>query len=67
MIIRTASPMGIPAWQPWVGLAEGLLFTVFIVWIGGRIFRMGILMQGGFPQAFQHDQMGFSQLIYKKK
>ncbi len=50
MIIRTASPVGIPAWQPWVGLAEVLLFTVFIVWIGGRIFRVGILMQGGPPK-----------------
>jgi ABC-2 type transport system permease protein len=50
MIIRTASPVGIPAWQPWVGLAEVILFTVFIVWIGGRIFRVGILMQGGPPK-----------------
>ncbi len=50
MLIRTASPVGIPAWQPWVGLAGVLLFTVFIVWIGGRIFRVGILMQGGPPK-----------------
>lgn len=50
MVIRTASPVGIPAWQPWVGLAGVLLFTVFFVWIGGRIFRVGILMQGGPPK-----------------
>ena len=50
MLIRTASPVGIPVWQLWVGLAEVLLFTVFIVWIGGRIFRVGILMQGGPPK-----------------
>jgi ABC-2 type transport system permease protein len=50
MLIRKAAPVGIPAWQPWVGLAEVLLFTVFIVWIGGRIFRVGILMQGGPPK-----------------
>jgi ABC-2 type transport system permease protein len=50
MLIRTASPVGIPAWQPWVGLAEVLVFTVFIVWVGGRIFRVGILMQGGPPK-----------------
>jgi ABC-2 type transport system permease protein len=50
MLIRKAAPVGIPAWQPWVGLAEVVLFTVFIVWVGGRIFRVGILMQGGPPK-----------------
>ena len=50
MLIRKASPMGIPAWQPWVGLVEVVLFTVFIVWVGGRVFRVGILMQGGPPK-----------------
>ncbi|MFO7979893.1 MAG: ABC transporter permease [Candidatus Aminicenantes bacterium] len=50
MVIRKAAPVGIPAWQPWVGLVGVLLFTAFIVWIGGRIFRVGILMQGGPPK-----------------
>jgi ABC-2 type transport system permease protein len=50
MLIRKAAPVGIPAWQPWVGLAEVLLFTVFIVWVGGRVFRVGILMAGGPPK-----------------
>jgi ABC-2 type transport system permease protein len=50
MLIRKAAPVGIPAWQPWVGLAEVVLFTVFIVWVGGRVFRVGILMQGGPPK-----------------
>jgi len=50
MLIRKAAPAGIPAWQPWVGLVEVVLFTVFIVWVGGRIFRVGILMQGGAPK-----------------
>jgi ABC-2 type transport system permease protein len=50
MLIRKAAPVGIPAWQPWVGLVGVVLFTVFIVWIGGRIFRVGILMQGGAPK-----------------
>ena len=50
MLIRKAAPMGIPAWQPWVGLVEVILFTIFIVWVGGRIFRVGILMQGGPPK-----------------
>jgi ABC-2 type transport system permease protein len=50
MLIRKAAPVGIPAWQPWAGLAGVLLFTVFIVWAGGRIFRVGILMAGGPPK-----------------
>ncbi|MFC2167159.1 ABC transporter permease, partial [Acidobacteriota bacterium] len=35
MLLRKASPMDIPTWQPWVGLAGVLLFTVLAVWIGG--------------------------------
>jgi ABC-2 type transport system permease protein len=50
MVIRKAAPAGIPAWQPWVGLVGVLLFTAFAVWAGGRIFRVGILMQGGPPK-----------------
>ncbi len=50
MLLRKAGPQGIPAWQPWVGLAGVLLVTVIAVWIGGRIFRIGILMQGGPPK-----------------
>jgi ABC-2 type transport system permease protein len=50
MLIRKAAPAGIPAWQPWVGLVGVLLFTAFAVWAGGRIFRVGILMQGGPPK-----------------
>lgn len=50
MLIRTAAPAGIPAWQPWVGLVGVVLFTAFAIWVGGRIFRVGILMQGGAPK-----------------
>jgi len=50
MLIRKAAPAGIPAWQPWIGLIGVVLFTVFAVWVGGRIFRVGILMQGGAPK-----------------
>lgn len=50
MILRLSSPVGIPGWQPWVGLAEVFLFAVLSVWAGGRIFRVGILMQGQPPQ-----------------
>ena len=46
MLLRISTPVEIPAWQPWVGLAGIVLFTVCSVWAGGRIFRVGILMQG---------------------
>lgn len=46
MTLRLASPVSIPAWQPWVGLAGVIVFTLFVVWGGARIFRAAILMQG---------------------
>ena len=50
MLIRLASPVTIPAWQPWVGLAGVALVTVLSVWAAGRIFRVGILLQGKPPR-----------------
>lgn len=50
MLLRKAAPIGIPAWQPWLGLVGVVLMTVFSVWMGGRIFRVAILMQGGPPK-----------------
>lgn len=50
MLLRICTPMGVPAWQPWVGLSGVLLFTLLSVWAGGRIFRVGILMQGKPPK-----------------
>ena len=50
MLLRQATPGGVPAWQPWVGLAEVIAFTVLCVWAAGRIFRVGILMQGKPPR-----------------
>jgi len=49
MLVRLATPVTIPAWQPYVGLAVVIIFTVFSVWMGGRIFRTGILLQGQKP------------------
>ncbi|MCF7923438.1 MAG: ABC transporter permease [Candidatus Marinimicrobia bacterium] len=46
MTLRMASPVTIPSWQPWAGLAGVLVFTLFVVWGGARIFRAAILMQG---------------------
>jgi ABC-2 type transport system permease protein len=49
MIVRLATPVTIPVWQPYAGLLGVLLFTVFAVWAGSGIFRTGILMQGQKP------------------
>ena len=46
----TAAPVELPAWQPWVGLIGMLACTVATVWVAGRIFRVGILMQGQPPK-----------------
>jgi ABC-2 type transport system permease protein len=50
MLLRISTPYGVPAWQPWVGLAGMVLFTILSIWVGGRIFRVGILMQGKPPK-----------------
>ncbi len=49
MLIRMGSPGGVPAWQPWVGLLGVLLAAAAALWIGSRIFRIGILSQGRLP------------------
>jgi ABC-2 type transport system permease protein len=49
MMVRLSTPVSIPAWQPWVGLCGMLAFAVLAVWVGGRIFRVSILMQGKPP------------------
>ncbi len=46
MTLRLASPVTIPAWHPWLGLIGVIIFTLFVVWGGARIFRAAILMQG---------------------
>jgi ABC-2 type transport system permease protein len=49
MIVRMASTVTIPIWQPLVGLLGVILFTTFTIWIGARIFRTAILIQGQKP------------------
>lgn len=49
MMIRLATPVTIPLWQPILGLVLVILFTIFTVWVGARIFRTAILIQGQKP------------------
>jgi ABC-2 type transport system permease protein len=46
MVARLAAPPGIPWWQPALGVVVVLLTTVLCVYAAGRIFRVGLLMQG---------------------
>jgi ABC-2 type transport system permease protein len=47
MVARIAIPPGVPQWwQPYVGVLIVVATTLFCVWIAGRIFRVGLLMQG---------------------
>ena len=50
MLIRQAMPGGVPAWQPWVGLAGVVAWSVFATWAAARIFRIAILVQGKAPK-----------------
>jgi ABC-2 type transport system permease protein len=47
MVSRLAvPPQNIPVWQPLLGAAVVLVTTALCVYAAGRIFRVGILMQG---------------------
>jgi len=50
MIVRQATPVSIPMWQPIIGIVGVLLFTLFTIWLGSRMFRACILMQGSPPK-----------------
>jgi ABC-2 type transport system permease protein len=46
MVLRLAVPPGIALWQPVLGVGIVLATTILCVYAAGRIFRVGILMQG---------------------
>lgn len=46
MLLRIAIPPGPPVWQILLGLVLVCLTTAGMVWVAGRILRVGLLMQG---------------------
>ncbi|MGB0716657.1 MAG: hypothetical protein ACPGXK_12305, partial [Phycisphaerae bacterium] len=46
MMVRLVVPPGIPVWQPVVGALLVGGSALLCVWAAGRVFRVGILMQG---------------------
>jgi ABC-2 type transport system permease protein len=45
-VARIAVPPGIPAWEKAAAIAIVIAATALFIWASGRIFRVGILMQG---------------------
>ncbi len=46
MLMRQSIPPGVPTWQPLLGVVLVALTTLLFVFVAGRIFRVGMLMQG---------------------
>jgi ABC-2 type transport system permease protein len=50
MVLRLGSEAVIPLWQIFAGLALLIATTLAVVYIAGRVFRVGILWQGKTPR-----------------
>jgi len=50
MLLRQATPGGVPPWQAIAGLLGVIAFTLAFVWAGGRVFRVALLLQGTPPK-----------------
>jgi ABC-2 type transport system permease protein len=46
MMARLAAPGGVPWWQPALAAVGVIVTTLICVWAAGRIFRVGLLLQG---------------------
>lgn len=46
IVMTVRLPFNPPAWQIIISVVSLLLFTIFLVWLAGRIYRVGILMYG---------------------
>jgi ABC-2 type transport system permease protein len=53
MLLRMAMDPGPPAWQVALSIALTLLTVLACVWAAGKIFRVGLLMQGKAPSFAQ--------------
>jgi len=49
MMLRIVLPPGPPMWQVLLSMVILLVSTAGLIWAGGRIFRIGLLMQGKAP------------------
>lgn len=50
MVLRMATGVTVPWWQPAIGVGLLILSTAVCVFLAGRIFRVGILWQGKTPK-----------------
>jgi len=46
IVMPVRLPFDPPAWQIIISMVTLIIFTVFLVWMAGRIYRVGILMYG---------------------
>ncbi|HTK75988.1 MAG TPA: ABC transporter permease, partial [Gemmataceae bacterium] len=46
MMARIAAPPGVAWWQPALGVLLVLATSLACVWAAGRVFRVGLLLQG---------------------
>jgi ABC-2 type transport system permease protein len=53
MPLRLAATRAVPLWQPIVGGIGALLAAAIAAWAGGRILRVGLLLQGKAPRMSQ--------------
>ncbi|MEM8876212.1 MAG: ABC transporter permease [Planctomycetota bacterium] len=48
-LVRLAVPPGVPLWQTLLAVASSLAGTIAVIWLAGRIFRVGMLSYGKAP------------------